>query len=50
LSGMWLGVDLSRHKKKKTLELKIDWSTCSKYASHFRLNCQHDWEDLHQAS
>ena len=33
------------HTKKKHV-VKIDWSTCSKYANHFILNSQHDWEDL----
>ena len=42
---LWLGVDLRADTKKTRFER--DWSTCSRYAIHSRLNRQHDWDDLH---
>ena len=42
LSGMWSDVhprmDIKRHTFKR------EWTMCSKYVNHSRLNSQHDWE------
>jgi hypothetical protein len=48
LSGAWLGGD-SRVDTKK-MRLKRDWTTCSNFVSHSRLNTQYNQSDLYNHS
>lgn len=42
---MWLSVGLTMDTKMT--HVKRDWTTCSKFANHTRLNNQRNWGDLY---
>ena len=46
---VWLGVDL-RTDTKQASEFKRDWTTCSKFGNHARLDTQHDLGDVYYLS
>ena len=42
LSGVWLVVDLRTSSKKASCVTR-DWTTCSEFVNHSRLNRLHHW-------